>query len=129
MVSQYGIANMLSLAYVKNKHEVIYDISNGNQFMVHEPDVSTYILCQSRHGIYYLNIGKESVALVNTAEDKESKYTVNDNKRAALAREMQETIESSTKDFINIIEANLLQNRTVTKQEILIAADIFGPQG
>jgi hypothetical protein len=41
-------------------------------------------------GLYYLNIGKES--LVNTEEDKKSKYTVNAYKCATLARELKRTI-------------------------------------
>ena len=61
-----GIANILSLANVKIKHKETYHSSNGNQFVVHKKDGSTHIFKQSSHGLYYLNIGKEDVALVNT---------------------------------------------------------------
>jgi len=123
-----GIANILSLENVKNKHKVTYDSSNRNQFVVHNQDGSTCIFKKSSFGLYYLNIGKEAVALVNMVEDKKSKYTVNAYKRATIARELQRTIgRPITRDFINIIEANLLQNCPVTKQHIMIAEDIFGP--
>ena len=53
-----GIANILSLANVKNKHKVTYDSANGNQFVVHKQDGSTRIFKQSSRRLYYLNIGK-----------------------------------------------------------------------
>jgi len=46
-----GIANILSLANVKNKHKVTYDSSNGNPFVVHKQDGSTRIFKQSSHGL------------------------------------------------------------------------------
>ena len=120
-----GIANILSLANVKNKHAVTYDSSNGNQFM--EPDGSTHIFKQSSRWLYYLNIGKEC-CIMNIVEDKKSEYTINAYKCATIARELQRTLGRPSRwDFINIIEANLLQNCPVTKQDILIAEDIFGP--
>jgi len=64
------ICKILSLANVKNKHKVTYDNSKGNQFVVHNPHGSTCIFKQSSCGLYHLNFGKESVALVNTVEDK-----------------------------------------------------------
>jgi len=106
-----GIANILYLANVKNKHKIMYDSSNGNQFVVHKSDGSTRIFKQSSHGLYYLNIGKESVAIMNTPEDEKPKYTVNAYKHATVARELQRKIgRLCTRDFINIIEASLLQN-------------------
>jgi len=65
---------------------------------------------------------------VKTAENKKSKHTVNAYKHATIARELQKTIgRPSTQDFINIIEANLLHNCPVTKQDILLAEDKFDP--
>ena len=97
--------------------------------MVHKSDWTTCIFKQSSRQLYYLNIGKESVALVNMVEDKKFKYTVNSYKRAAIIRELQRTIgRPSTQDFITISEADLLKKFPVTKQDILIAQDIFGPE-
>ena len=60
--------------------------------MVYKPDGSTHIFKQSSRGLYYLNIGKASVALMNMVEDKQSKYKVNAYEFATIARELQRTI-------------------------------------
>ena len=72
-----GISNILYLAIVKNIHMITYDISNWNQFVVHESDGSTGIFELSFHGIYNLTIGKESVAWVNIVEDIYNQITCN----------------------------------------------------
>ena len=48
-----GIANILSLSQVKDQHPVTYNSRAGNAFVVHKPDGSTRMFCQSNHGLYY----------------------------------------------------------------------------
>ena len=61
-------------------------------------------------------------------EDKKSKYKVNAYKHATIASELQSTIgRTSMWDLLNNIEEYSLQNCPVTKQDILITEDIFGP--
>jgi hypothetical protein len=66
--------------------------------------------------------------LVNTVGENKSKYTNADYLRASLARKLQMTIgRPSTSDFINIVEKNLLPNCPISRRDIMIAEDIFGP--
>ena len=55
-------------------------------------------------------------------EDKKSEYTVDAYKCTTIARKLQKTIGR----VIDYIEASLLQNCPVTKQDIMIPEDIFG---
>jgi hypothetical protein len=64
---------------------------------------------------------------VRVAENK-NKYTVTDYSRASLARKLQIKIgRHSDKEFIRIVENNLLPHCPVTKQDKINAQDIFGP--
>ncbi len=126
-----GIANILSLARVKERgYHVTYDSCDGNQFTVHKPDGTTRVFRQSERGLFYMDGagGADGVTLVSTVEGNKSSYTNCDYLRAVLARKIQMTIgRPSTRTFINIVEQNLLPNCPITKQEILAAEHIFGP--
>ena len=126
-----GIANILSLAMVKNKYRVTYDSNENNAFVIHKDDGTTRTFKQSRKGLYYLDAkGSETgAALVSTVADNKSKYTSYDYSRAVLAREIQKRIgRRSTQTFIKIVEENKLKNCPITKADILAAEDIFGPE-
>jgi hypothetical protein len=63
--------------------------------------------------------------LVNTAAENKDKC---DFSWDSLARELQITIGSpNDREFIKIIEDNLLPHFPVTKHDVLKAQDIFGP--
>lgn len=65
---------------------------------------------------------------MNTVADNKSRYTNNDYMRASLARKLHNTIgRPSEKDFTRILESNMLPNCPITKQDVLAARDIFGP--
>jgi hypothetical protein len=51
-----GIANILSLAQVAKTREVIFDSTNGNQFVVTKDDGSKRVFRQSQHGLYYYDM-------------------------------------------------------------------------
>jgi hypothetical protein len=69
-----GIANILSLARVKEKHRVTFDSKGDNQFVVHKSDGITRCFKQLLRGLYYLETNTTSMVLVNTVEDNKSKY-------------------------------------------------------
>jgi hypothetical protein len=51
-----------------------------------------------------------------------------DYSRALLARTIQDTIgHPSTRSYLHIIENNLLPNCPVTREDVIAAEDIFGP--
>eukprot|EP00978_Attheya_sp_CCMP212_P042095 scaffold250959_cov49-Attheya_sp.AAC.1 len=68
------------------------------------------------------------VVLVNTVDDNKSKFSARDYSRAVVARRVQKTIgRPSTRDYLRIVEKNLLPNCPVTREDIKIAEAIFGP--
>jgi N-acetylmuramoyl-L-alanine amidase len=50
-----GIANILSLARVKEKHQVTFDSAGGNKFVVHKTGSTTTCFLESRRGLYFIN--------------------------------------------------------------------------
>ncbi len=66
--------------------------------------------------------------MVNTVASKKSRYTNEDYSRAVLARQLQIRLgHPSTKDFLQIVARNQLLNCPITRDDILAAEDIFGP--
>jgi hypothetical protein len=123
-----GIANILSLARVKEKHRVTFDSAGKNKFMVHKEDGTTRCFKQSQRGLYYLETGATSVALVHTVAENKSKYTNRDYSRATLARRIQNVIgRPSLRTYLHIIEHDLIPNCPITRADVLAAEDIFGP--
>ena len=128
-----GIANIVSLAQVVKKYHVSYD-SLDNVFIVTKPDGTVYKFVQAASGLYYYDLARAGpnkragVALVETVAAKKSNYTREDYSRAIVARELQIKIgRPSVKHFIRIVSSNQLPNCPVTREDILAAEDIFGP--
>jgi Reverse transcriptase (RNA-dependent DNA polymerase) len=65
---------------------------------------------------------------VNTVAENRSNYTNRDYQRALLARTIQQKIgRPSTRTFISIVENNLLPNCPITRDDIVAAEKILGP--
>ena len=56
-----GIANILSLAEVRQQFHVTYDSSKQNEFVVHKLNGSTKRFIQSERGLYYLNTSSKGI--------------------------------------------------------------------
>ena len=123
-----GIANVLSLSKVNEKFKFTYDSTNGNQFIIHKKDGTQRNFSQSDTGLFYYNVSGKAIVLVNTVAENKLNYTNLDYTRALLARKIQTTIgRPSTRDFIRIVGNNQLPNCTITRDDILAAEHIFGP--
>jgi hypothetical protein len=126
-----GIANILSLARVKEKHRVTYDSENGNSFQVWKQDGSVREFHESPRGLYYLDTAVEGAGekvLVTTVDDKKSNYTQRDYSRAVLARKVHNMIgRPSLRDYLRYVDEGLIPNCPVTRADIKAAEDIFGP--
>jgi len=128
-----GIANILSLSRVKEHgYRVTYDSDGGNKFIVDKPDGSTRVFKQSGRGLYYLDtnepIENVSTTLVNTVAENKANYTNRAYGRAVLARNIQKMVGRPTsKEFMQIVEKNLIPNCPVTREDIMNAEKIFGP--
>ena len=124
-----GIANILSLNKVKAKYRVTYDSTDGNAFVVHKNDGTTRTFKQSARGLFYMDTTPGTgTTLVNTVAENKSNYTNRDYSRAELARQIQKRIgRPSTRAFLKIVENKLLPNCPITREDILAAEHIFGP--
>ena len=75
------------------------------------------------------NTSQHGVVLVNTVADNASRYTPADYLRAQKARRLQVVIgRPSLKDYLHIVNNNLLPNCPITAQDTMAAEDIFGPK-
>jgi hypothetical protein len=87
-----GIANILSLTRVKDKHQVTFDSAGGNKFVVHNTGGTARSFLESRRGLYFMNTATTSTILVNTVDNNKTRYTNCDYSRALLARKLQNII-------------------------------------
>ena len=126
-----GIANILSVANVQKHYRITYDSANGEGFIVHKSDGTQRLFKESEKGLFYLDTsegGLKGTVLINTVQENKSKYTTRDYQQAQLARHIQDTIgRPSTRDFVKIVQGNLLPNCPITAKDIIAAEDIFGP--
>ena len=66
--------------------------------------------------------------MVHTVDSNKSKYSVRQYSLAKKARWLQDVIgRPSTQDYIKYVEGNMIPNCNITRQDILRAEDIFGP--
>ena len=130
-----GIANILSLSRVKEHgYRVTYDSNGGNNFIVHKPDGTNRIFMESDRGLYFMDANdpgapeqmsqhehSPSTIMVNTVAYNKVNYTNRAYSRAVLARNIQKIVgRPSTKEYIQIVERNLLLNCPVTREDIIM---------
>jgi len=66
--------------------------------------------------------------LVTTVDSNKNKYSVRQYSSARKAHLLQSTIgRPSTEDFIRYVEGNMIPNCNITRDDIIWAEDIFGP--
>eukprot|EP00957_Ditylum_brightwellii_P090259 6873987-Ditylum_brightwellii.AAC.1 len=123
------IANILSLAIVQEEHSVTYDSQYGNSFMAERKDGTVRKCKQSEQGLYYSVMGGSDYVLVNTVANNKAKYSSHDYSCADTARNHHKTISCpSLKSYLNIVDNNHLMNCPVTREDIIAAEKIFGPE-
>jgi hypothetical protein len=73
-------------------------------------------------------MGSGSTILLNAAAMNEAKHTVSDHQAAEKARTMQRRIgRPSTQRHMELISKGRIRNCAITRQDIINAEDIFGP--
>jgi len=126
-----GKANILSLNNVRKKYRVTFDSGNTEEqgLVVHKDDGSKRIFRPSKKGLYYSDVASDVGAImVNTVDSVKSKYSVRQYSSAKKAHALQNVIgRPSTEDFIKYFKGNMIPNCNVTREDILRAEDIFGP--
>jgi hypothetical protein len=70
-----------------------------------------------------------STVLLNTVAENKAKYTVSNYKRAEKARTIQRRMgRPSTPRYMELATKGRIKNCDVTRQDIVNAEDIFGPE-
>jgi hypothetical protein len=114
---------------VKSRYKVTSDSEEGNVFVVHKPDGRTRTFQQSPMGLYYMRTHDgHGTTLISTVDENKSKYSAADYSRAVLARSIQKRIgRPSLKTFLEIVNDRRLRNCPITRDDVIAAEDIFGP--
>jgi hypothetical protein len=122
-----AIANILSLARVKEKYSVRYDSDEGNQFVVVQPH-KQIVFQQSGSGLYYHDTIDRAVVMVNTVGHNREGFTNRAYNKAKQARRAIGIVGyPSEKDFRNMVSSNMITNCPVTPTDINAANNICGP--
>ncbi|KAL7487947.1 hypothetical protein ACHAW6_013525 [Cyclotella cf. meneghiniana] len=125
-----GIANILSLSWVKERFRVTFDSATDNAFHVHKPN-KILRFTEATRRLYYFDTDQrteECTVLVQTVEDNRKKFSAQDYLKAKIARALQRRVgRPSTAQYIHIIQKKQISNCPVTVQDIKNAEFIWGP--
>jgi Reverse transcriptase (RNA-dependent DNA polymerase)/Zinc knuckle len=127
-----GIANILSYADMVKRNRVTYDNTKDDVFHVHRSDGSTCDFIPSARGLYYTQakplISTGTTLLIKTVAGNKELYTERMHKRAEEARKLQNMIgHPPVQRFLEIIDKRMLANCPVTREDIIVAEKIYGP--
>ena len=124
-------ANILCMRNMKARFRVSHDTDNGDTFRVRHRSTGDLVMefVPSEDGLYYYEASSEcGNVLVTTVAMNKSRYTKQDVMRATEARKLQRVMgRPSTRDFIEMIEANGIPNCPFNRADVMAAEDIFGP--
>jgi hypothetical protein len=122
-----SIANILSIAKVKERYPVHYDSDNVNQFIVAQP-TKQVVFQQSATGLYYHDTTNRAVVMVNTVNGNRKGFT---NRAVRAAKQSRRALGMvgypSEKYFKNMVSFNMIRNFPVKPEDISAANKIFGP--
>eukprot|EP00957_Ditylum_brightwellii_P174768 13307170-Ditylum_brightwellii.AAC.1 len=123
--SDRAIANILSMAKVKETCHVSYDSKVEDAFVV-EKMGRTMKFRKSNKGLYYFDTKKSEACFVQMVEDNKNKFTARQVKGAERARRFLAMVgRPSMKDLANMIKINLIPNLPVSLEDIRITAKIY----
>jgi Reverse transcriptase (RNA-dependent DNA polymerase)/Zinc knuckle len=135
-----GIANILSLADAEKYFRIRYDSGKESAFVVEKPDGTERKFLKTASGLFCYDTAAvecsggllpspgSATTLITTVDDKKSKYTARAYGQALLARKIQKMVGyPSTRDFLRLIDGNLIPNCPVNRADVVAAEDIMGP--
>jgi hypothetical protein len=113
-VNPKAIANILSLARVKERYSVRYNSDEGNQFVVVQPH-KQIVFQKSDSGLYYHGTTDRSVVMVNNVGNNREGFT---NRAYNIAKQERRALGMvgypSEKDSRNMVSSNMITNCPVT---------------
>ena len=122
-----SIANILSRHNAQKKNKVTYDSTQEKGLIVHKADGTSHVFMPSNKVLFYSDV-KSDFALINTVAKNKNKYMVKQYSDALKARSIQDIIgQPSTADYIEFVQKGMVPNCPITKEDIVLAEDIMGP--
>ena len=125
-----GIANILSLKNASKLGRVTFDSDADNAFHMYKTDGSVRKFVMSEKGLFYLDMSDPTseVALINTVADNKNKYSACAYSRALLTRKVLGIIgRPARQHYIWLVNNYLIKNCPITREDIMVAEDIWGP--
>ena len=125
-----GVANILSLKSLKEKHHVTYDSQDeGGVFRV-KTSKGEVKFVPHPNGLHYIDLRENNnieKVLINTVESNIEGFTRKEVDGARKARDLQMMLgHPSNQDFRSIVHANLIANCPISENDITNAEAIFG---
>jgi hypothetical protein len=122
-----GIANILSLAKVKQKYPVGYNSDSCNQCVGVQPKKQV-VFQQSGSGLYYHDTMNRAVVMVNTVEKNREGYTDRAYGAAKQARRALGMVGYPSEKYSkHMVSSNMIRNCPFTPKDITAANNICGP--
>jgi hypothetical protein len=123
--NEKGLANILSMALVKNKFPVKYDSTKGDHFVVSKPE-KDIIFAASASGLYYHDTTKCAVVMVTAVKSNREGLTDREIEKAKAAQRALRLVRyPSPRDFKNMVRSNMIKNCSVTSTDIYKAHKLF----
>ena len=130
-IATNGIANLISMGkLVKEGYRVTMDSDVENAISVYNDDVSYIKFICIQNGLYCINLDNsgDCTNFLTTVSEQKEHFSDVDNKKAALARYVQEYLcLPSDVDLADAIEKGGIQEYGVDRRHIKIANIIYGP--
>lgn len=127
--SPKSLANVLSLASVRQKYRVTMDTNIEPTFLVHKNDNTVLKFAEHKNGLYLhdKNDPKAEVCMVQTVKGNVESYHKKDVKKAQAARTLYILLgRPSFKKFTYILDNNYIPNCSLTGDDARRAEDIYG---
>ena len=121
-----AIANIISMSEAERKgHKITYSPGCLKIINVMTKKETAFIV--TKEGLYAHRVPINGISMVQTVKENEELFTLRQVGKARKARELYEMIgRPSYRDFVGIIQNNLLLNARITVEDINHAEHIFG---
>ncbi len=136
-----SLANILSLALISDKYRITMDTAEEQCFKVHVNGNKIIKFCRSSRGLYYHDVrwgpevdtspkeGQTGSILVNTVAENRALFTPRQLQKADQAYKVYQLVgHPSPKDYMNMIQMNMLKNCPITVADAKNAFKIYGAQ-
>ena len=121
------IANCLSLALVSDRFRITLDTEREQCFVVHKPNGELRRFHRAECNLYVCDMTKKQRMFVTTVAGQKKSFSRRDVGRAEAARKLQQIMMyPSDKDYVKMIDYNLINNCNTTRRDVALANKIYG---